>query len=249
MTTTSKRPSSLFLLVVLILFAFGVWLAWESTSSSDGSLLSNYSKYCKAIGPASLSTKTSTNVTRNWIWDQLNATEQIVALRDTRKYLEALVTVLNTTDQDRWVSYNRCDVGLFGYRQGAHQLCNRPNMPNEHDDCSFISFGISSDYSFDTDLATRWKCHGFAADPTVVHPSQLHDLVSFHNVAAKTLRDNQQKRNAEHPWWVASVPSVKKFLGLHHIDVLKMDCEGCGTLHTCAGVNICGCGPIPHIGL
>jgi hypothetical protein len=164
-----------------------------------------------------------TNATRNWIWDELSPKEQEVAMRDARKYLEAFVGILNKTKQDRWVSQDRCEVVLFGSQWGTHQLCNIP--PPQ--DCSFLSFGISVDYSFDTDLAEKWHCHGFAADPTIVHKSQLHDLVTFHNIAAKTLRANQEARTAKKPWWVASVPAVKRFLGLKHLSVLKMDCEGC----------------------
>ena len=225
--TTSKFRSIAFLTVVLLLFVlFGVRLAWESTSSIDGYLSS---KDCKSTGPVLVATENA-NLTRNWIWDQLNSTEKIVVMHEARQYLEAFVNILKNTEQDRWVSHNRCQVELFGLNWGAHQLCHRQNVTIKDYGCAFVSFGISSDYSFDTDLATRWKCHGFAADPTIVHPSQLHELVSFHNIAAKTLHDNQEKRDAELPWWVASVPAVKKFLGLQHIDVLKMDCEGCGKL-------------------
>merc|ERR1711923_316962 len=28
-------------------------------------------------------------------------------------------------------------------------------------------------------------------------------------------------------WWIASVPALKKSLGIEHLNVLKMDCEGC----------------------
>jgi hypothetical protein len=171
------------------------------------------------------SNPTNATSTRNWIWEELNPREQTLAMKDARPYLEAFVSILNKTKQDKWVSQERCEVQLFGSQWGTHQLCKRSAPPIN---CHFISFGISVDYSFDTELAEQWQCHGFAADPTIVHKSQLHDLVTFHNIAAKTLKDNQEARDAKRPWWVASVPSVKRFLGLKHIDVLKMDCEGCG---------------------
>lgn len=156
--------------------------------------------------------------------------EQDQALRDTRPYLQRFVRLLQQTKRDRWVSQEKCDVALFGSRWGTHQLCNVTPVPVPAGGCSFISFGIHRDYSFDTDLADKWNCRGFAADPTVVHESRLHPLVTFHNIAAKTLRPNlqqQQQQGAAEKWWTASVPSVKRFLGLERIDVLKLDCEGC----------------------
>jgi hypothetical protein len=224
---SSTLRSAVFVPVVLVLFMFGGWVAWLSTSSGDG-YTSEYDT--SQLGKPAGSSQT-TNGTRNWIWDQLTPTEKLVALHDARQYLEAFVNVLNQTEQDKWISHHRCDVELFGSQWGTHQLCKRQDVAREqhpNDACAFLSFGISVDYSFDTDLAERWKCQGFAADPTIVHKSQLHDLVTFHNIAAKTLRDNQEKRVAKRPWWIASVPAVKRFLGIKHIDVLKMDCEGCG---------------------
>ena len=222
-----------------------MWVSATPSNDGDGYLYhdNNNDKYDKLKGGRGgqgrrwpVSTHPSTNETlvrrrrNNWIWDQLDPTERILALQEAQPYLEAFVSILNTTEQDKWVSHNRCDVELFGSQWGTHQLCKRQDVSKaqDNDKCAFISFGISVDYSFDTDLAERWKCHGFAADPTIVHKSQLHDLVSFHNIAAKTLRGNQEQRMAKRPWWIASVPAVKKFLGLQHIDVLKMDCEGCG---------------------
>mmetsp|Transcript_8360 Transcript_8360/g.12128 ORF Transcript_8360/g.12128 Transcript_8360/m.12128 type:complete len:339 (-) Transcript_8360:1615-2631(-) len=154
----------------------------------------------------------------------LSRSERKQALAEVMPYLENFVAVLNKTEQDQWVSQNKCQIELFGSEWGAHQLCHLETPPVN---CTFLSFGISKDYSFDTQLADQWHCRGFAADPTVVHKSQLHDLVTFHNIAAKTLTLNKEARDSKRPWWVASVPSVKRFLDVKHITVLKMDCEGC----------------------
>jgi len=59
---------------------------------------------------------------------------------------------------------------------------------------NLISFGIIDDLSFDVDLATRWNCRGFAADPTVeTHASKLQDLVTFHRIGLNMLRDNEER--------------------------------------------------------
>ena len=71
-----------------------------------------------------------------------------------------------------------CPVKQFGTGYGRHMLCDNP--PPKRETCWFYSFGIQKDYSFDTDLADQWGCLGFAADPTVVHPSQLHQIGRAH---------------------------------------------------------------------
>lgn len=96
--------------------------------------------------------------------------------------------------------------------------------------CYFISFGINDDPSYDRELADAWGCRGFAGDPTVDHPSKLHPLVTFHNVAATTLQDNEERlinKGGEEDWWVTSMPKLRYFLGLPKIALLKIDCEGC----------------------
>jgi hypothetical protein len=110
-----------------------------------------------------------------------------------------------------------CEVQMFGSGWGKHALCkNKLKKGN----CNFYSFGISNDYTFDTDLAQTYSCNGFAADPTITHPSKLHDKVTFHNVGATLLSESKFPI-------VTSLPSLKSWLRHDFIDVLKMDCEGC----------------------
>ena len=89
-------------------------------------------------------------------------------------------------------------------------------------DCNFYSFGISRDYSFDVALADDFSCRGFAADPTVTHPSKLHERVTFHQVGAKMLSDSNPGN-----WFTTSIPSLMRWRRDDRVDVLKMDCEGC----------------------
>jgi len=84
----------------------------------------------------------------------------------------------------------------------------------------FLILCISKDYSFDVDVAQQWGCQGFAADPTVIHPSKLHPNVTFHSIGAKM-------QTASAFSVVTSMPSLRKWLGHSHVSVLKMDCEGC----------------------
>jgi hypothetical protein len=89
--------------------------------------------------------------------------------------------------------------------------------------CYFYSFGISTDYSFDIDVANSTGCMGFAADPTVTHPSKLHPAIFFTQTAANTY----DAADIAQFHLRTSVPELRRLLGHDHITVLKMDCEGC----------------------
>ena len=110
-----------------------------------------------------------------------------------------------------------CSTIEIGHGWGVHHLCN--TVP---DNCTFYSFGISEDYSFDIHLAENYSCQGFAADPTITHPSKLHSNITFHQIGAKMLRAEQDQK-----WFSTSIPSLMKWRRDERIDVLKMDCEGC----------------------
>ena len=68
--------------------------------------------------------------------------------------------------------------------------------------------------------------HYFASgDPTVDHPSKLHPKVTFHNVGASMLVDNEERlinKGGEEDWWVTSIPKLRYWLGVEHINVLKL---------------------------
>jgi hypothetical protein len=70
------------------------------------------------------------------------------------------------------------------------------------------------------DLASGWGCHGFAADPTVVHPAKIHPNVTFHSIGAKM-------RGPSRFPFITSMPALRRWLHHQRIAVLKMDCEGC----------------------
>jgi hypothetical protein len=114
----------------------------------------------------------------------------------------------------------RCGARSFGTGYGHHILCTKPvQFPT----CYFYSFGINRDYSFDTDLANSTGCVGFAADPTVTHPSKLHPKVFFTQMAAKSYENADTAQFHLR----TSVPELRILLGHEYISVLKMDCEGC----------------------
>jgi hypothetical protein len=112
-----------------------------------------------------------------------------------------------------------CTLKRFGSAWGEHALCERPPRTP----CVFHSYGISNDYSFDTQVANDWGCSGVAVDPSVDHPSHIHPRVTFHNFAARTL-DAAGDAVWQH---VVTMPGLRRFLGHRQLSALKIDCEGC----------------------
>jgi len=117
------------------------------------------------------------------------------------------------------------------FEKDGHKICSTGQDATEpiHPPCNFISFGINDDPSFDIILG-KWGCRGFAGDPTVDHPSKLHPNVTFHNIAATMLQDNEERvinKGGDVEWWTTSFPKLRFFLGMETIDILKIDCEGC----------------------
>lgn len=107
-----------------------------------------------------------------------------------------------------------CNVTLVGKGWGGHHLCH-PISPS----CVFYSFGISTDYSFDRELAKVHGCNGYAFDPTLKRSPNIHAKVPFFPTGAAVLH--------EVPFPTTNLTAVKKERQHTTIDVLKMDCEGC----------------------
>jgi hypothetical protein len=156
----------------------------------------------------------------------MTAFEQTVAMKKVGVYLSkygSLITKNNTQKRGK-IIHGQCEA----IEIGGHALCGP--KPAEGSNCNFFSFGINDDPSFDVQLANEWNCRGFAADPTVDHPSKLHPLVTFHNIGATILNANEERlinKGGESEWWTTSMPKLKDFLNLDHIDIIKLDCEGC----------------------
>ena len=127
--------------------------------------------------------------------------------------------------------YNRsvypCPIHMVGLKDGdtygAHALCDYRSVIRQKGSCLFYSFGIASNYHFDTELASEWGCQGVAFDPNAVHMSKLHPKITFHTIAGRMLSD----AGSRHWLLTSTVPKLQKCFGHTRIDILKMDCEGC----------------------
>jgi hypothetical protein len=111
-----------------------------------------------------------------------------------------------------------CNQTECGTGWGAHTICHSPvpkNVP-----CWFLSFGISTDWSFDTQVHAQYGCQGFALDPTITLPVKLTPGVIFLQAGANTRLDVPKN-------WSMFAPVELQMVLQRPLYILKMDCEGC----------------------
>jgi|Transcript_10198 hypothetical protein len=158
------------------------------------------------------------------LWGEMSPSEQDEALDQVGVYLTKYGKLIYPDPpKRRKIKHGTCELKEFS---NGHSLCGPPPEGS----CTFFSFGINDDPSFDQKLAEDWNCRGFAGDPTVPHPSKLHPLVTFHNVGASMLVDNEERlvnKGGEEDWWITSMPKLRYWLGVEHVNIIKLDCEGC----------------------
>lgn len=161
------------------------------------------------------------------LWTEMDTAQQETAMEFVGEYMKkygALISPPGKGHKDiQDIKHGTCEFDIAG-----HKICGPKPDPSQP--CNFISFGINDDPSWDKDMADKWGCRGFAGDPTVHHPSKLHEKVTFHNIGATMLQDNEERlinKGGAEDWWMTSFPKLRYFLGLEKINVLKIDCEGC----------------------
>lgn len=109
---------------------------------------------------------------------------------------------------------------LIGKGWGGHLLCENL-LPKPGTPCAFLSYGIASDWSFDSALSQVTGCRGFLFDPTVNHKAQPEINLWFGAFAAPMLHGTAG--------WVELSPprAMAAFVRQgDRVPVLKMDCEG-----------------------
>lgn len=155
------------------------------------------------------------------LWTEMDTKEQEEAMQFVKKRMTKYAKLIAPEGKPmfKWknIKHGTCEfdpkIGSTG-----HTLCGpKPETPYD-------------DPSFDQEVANTWGCRGFASDPTVHHPSKLHENVTFHNIAATMLMANEERlinKGGNVEWWATSFPKLRYFLGLEKIDLLKIDCEGC----------------------
>lgn len=230
-TTDAASSSSIFSSLVADINLAQSSSSWKTMTTNDHDAASRSSSGQPPLRPNYSSVEPSKkSLHPKWkLWTEMSETEQIEAMNQVGQYMKKYGEIIKPEgvglNQLSSVKHGTCefdkDIGSTG-----HTLCG-PAPPKP---CHFISFGINDDPSFDREVANSWGCRGFAGDPTVHHPSKLHELVTFHNIGATTLQDNEERlinKGGQVEWWSTSFPKLRYFLGLEKIDLLKIDCEGC----------------------
>lgn len=180
---------------------------------------------------------TNNNDVTSILWEDMTQSQRDEAYGIVLPYLKELGKNMGSRanqGKGRWKLnsfYWSCDAKETGGGWSGHYLCHDMLEKVRNDTCQFISFGISNAHSFETHLAREYGCHGFSADPTVSYPSNILTNVTFNQMGAGLLNPNEEQVNnnndGQQPWFIANVPLLKKALGIKHLHVLKMDCEGC----------------------
>jgi len=103
----------------------------------------------------------------------------------------------------------------IGVGYGGHYLL--PSIPHG---CTFQSWGIEQDWSFDKDMSDKYACTGQLFDPTVNYSHHMYEGLTFYQKGHPIM-------GWEAPWPETTPLEMYKASGWSHLDVLKMDCEGC----------------------
>jgi hypothetical protein len=87
----------------------------------------------------------------------MSSQEQDKALDKVGVYLKKYGDlIMRVPRAQQKIKHGYCE--LFELAGNGHALCGPP----PEDKCTFFSFGINDDPSFDVSLAEEWNCHGFA---------------------------------------------------------------------------------------
>lgn len=114
-----------------------------------------------------------------------------------------------------------CELVEYGTGWGRHTFCRL--HPAHLDQCRFVSYGVSHDWSFESSLSSL-GCQGLSLDPSVSLPPELVPGVLFVPIAANVLNISNAERVEN--WTYLGIPHMLGWYG-HHLAALKLDCEGC----------------------
>jgi hypothetical protein len=105
---------------------------------------------------------------------------------------------------------------------GGKWICD-PHIHLQTDNCVVYSFGSNDEFSFETaiyEFNPACKVHTF--DPTVPRPTHKPLFLHYHRWGLGTTDAHNKSMGI-----YFTLPDIMRRLGHDHVNVLKLDCEGC----------------------
>lgn len=163
---------------------------------------------------ASTSTTSQEDAALKRYFHDMQMTRQVISMDQKGKYFFA------RNWEPSYSCSTRLRMGCPG--EGGKWICD----PHRHllgDDCVVYSFGSNDEFSFETAIhAFNPKCTIHTFDPTVAHPVNKPDFVHYNHAGLGTTDASNASLGS-----YFTLEEIMRRLGHKHVDVLKVDCEGC----------------------
>jgi hypothetical protein len=163
---------------------------------------------------ASASTMSAEEIALKRYFHDLQMTRQVVSMDQQGKHFFA------RNWEPSYSCSARLRMGCPG--EGGKWICD-PHLHLQGDQCVVYSFGSRNEFSFETAVHEfNPACIVHTFDPTVAHPANRPPFVHYHHWGLGTTDASKPGLGS-----YFTLHDIMRRLGHDHVDVLKVDCEGC----------------------
>ena len=163
---------------------------------------------------ARVSTMSADEIALKRYFHDLQMTRQVVSMDRQAKHFFA------RNWEPSYSCSTRLRMGCPG--DGGKWICD-PHLHLQGDQCVVYSFGSHDEFSFETAVHNfNPHCHIHTFDPTVAHPASRPSFVHYHHWGLGTTDTHNKSMGL-----YFTLADIMRRLGHDHVDVLKVDCEGC----------------------
>ena len=169
----------------------------------------------KVLRVSGVSRETHEEIELKRYFHDLQMTHQVVSMDRQGKHFFAR----------NWEPSYSCSVqmrlGCPG--DGGKWICD-PHIHLQGDKCVVYSFGSNDEFSFETAVHEfNSDCEVYTFDPTVLHPTKKPSFVHYHTWGLGTTDASNKSFTRSY----FTLQDIMHRLGHEHVNVLKVDCEGC----------------------